>query len=49
MKEPAIYPAAEGVAEVPMVEEPVALFGHVDNREQVIRKIKKGLPASSFA
>lgn len=48
MKEPEIYPTAETNTETLMVEEPVAIFGKVDSREQVIRRIKKGLPTASF-
>ena len=42
------YPIAEGAPGSLMVEEPVAIFGKVENREQVINRIKKGLPAASF-
>jgi putative toxin-antitoxin system antitoxin component (TIGR02293 family) len=48
MKQPIIYPTAEGLGEILMVEEPVAIFGKVDSREQVISRIKKGLPTASF-
>jgi putative toxin-antitoxin system antitoxin component (TIGR02293 family) len=48
MKEPVIYPTAEENSEILMVEEPVAIFGKVDSREQVISRIKNGLPTSSF-
>jgi putative toxin-antitoxin system antitoxin component (TIGR02293 family) len=48
MKAPIIYPIAEENRETLMVEEPVAIFGQVDSREQVIRRIKKGLPTASF-
>lgn len=48
MKKPLIYPTAEEGYGNLMVEEPVAIFGKVDNRAQVITRIKKGLPAASF-
>ena len=48
MKEPIIYPTALEDGAMLMVEEPVAIFGKVDSRDQVISRIKKGLPTSSF-
>ncbi|MDF7824319.1 DUF2384 domain-containing protein [Pontiellaceae bacterium B12227] len=48
MKESTIYPTAAENSEILMVEEPVAIFGKVDSREQVINRIKKGLPTGSF-
>lgn len=48
MKEPLIYPTAEENGSILMVEEPVAIFGKVDSREQVISRIKRGLPTASF-
>ncbi|WP_372795595.1 antitoxin Xre-like helix-turn-helix domain-containing protein [Pontiella sp.] len=48
MKNAIVYPTTEEEGTVLMVEEPAVLFGRVDNREQVIRKIKKGLPAACF-
>ena len=48
MKKPIIYPTAEEDPTDLMVEEPVAIFGRVDSRDQVISRIKKGLPTVSF-
>lgn len=48
MTKPVIYPIADENTDNLMVEEPIAIFGRVDSREQVIKKIKKGLPAISF-
>lgn len=48
MKKPTIYPTAEEDGTDLAVEEPVVILGRIDSREQVIRKIKKGLPATSF-
>ena len=48
MKEELIYPIIGENAENLMVEEPAAVFGAVDNRGQVIARIKEGLPARSF-
>lgn len=48
MKTSITYPTAEESETPLMVEEPVAVFGRVDSQDQVIRKIKKGLPAASF-
>lgn len=48
MKKPIIYPTAEESNTDLMVEEPVAIFGKVDSRSQVITRIKKGLPTASF-
>lgn len=48
MNMPVIYPTADKNSENLMIEEPVAIFGQVDSREQVIQKIKKGLPTTSF-
>ncbi|MEI6892787.1 MAG: antitoxin Xre-like helix-turn-helix domain-containing protein [Pontiella sp.] len=48
MKGPVRYPTAEEDSATLMVEEPVAIFGKVDSRAQVINRIKKGLPSASF-
>lgn len=48
MKTVETYPTTEESALVLMVEEPVAIFGKVDNRNQVITRIKKGLPTANF-
>lgn len=45
-KKPFVYPEFE--ENVMMVEEPVALFSYVANRQDVISQIKQGLPVSSF-
>ncbi len=48
-KQPLIYPMHEEQGhENLMVEEPVAIFGTVENRGQVIARIKEGLPTTSF-
>ncbi|VGO14472.1 hypothetical protein PDESU_03034 [Pontiella desulfatans] len=48
MKKPIKYPTAEEAPTDLMVEEPIAIFGRVDSREEVITRIKKGLPTASF-
>ena len=48
MKEPIIYPTADENNTLLMVEEPVAVLGKIDSREQVISRIKNGLPTASF-
>lgn len=45
-KKKLIYPETEPAQM--MVEEPVALFGYVTNRQDVITQIKNGLPVASF-
>lgn len=48
-KQPLIYPTYEEQGhENLMVEEPMALFGTVENRGEVIARIKEGLPTASF-
>ena len=47
-KEPVIYTVYEDGYGNMMVEEPVAIFGTVENRGQVIAQIKRGLPTASF-
>lgn len=48
MKTSLQYPTAEESAGIMTVEEPVAVLGAVKSRDQVIRKIKQGLPSASF-
>ena len=45
-KIPFVYPQPK--ESTMMVEEPVALFGYVTNRRDVISQIKQGLPIRSF-
>lgn len=48
-KKPFTYPTYEELGQVElMVEEPMAVFGTVENRGQVIARIKEGLPTDSF-
>lgn len=46
-KKPYVYPANEETTPM-MVEEPAALFGYVACRNDVISRIKQGLPVESF-
>ena len=45
-KIPFVYPQPK--ENILMVEEPVALFGYVTNRMDIISQIKQGLPVGSF-
>jgi len=47
-QQPLIYPMAEEEPMTLMVEEPAAIFGTVENRCEVIARIKEGLPVGSF-
>lgn len=46
-KEPIQYPLANDFPSS-QIEEPVALFGAIDTRQQVITQIKEGLPTKTF-
>jgi len=46
-KQPGTYEIEEGFGTM-MIEEPTTIFGTVENRGQVIARIKEGLPTASF-